>query len=118
MNDNIEKDSASQVLLLDRRNRKKKRVTMKDVSMLYGQRPNVPDLWFLSPYEFVSEWEPILASYPTSLRSMGSAEHHAFLTDAGIEKLKAKKGGEEVELVAGEDYRVKQDGGQKLVRVS
>ena len=107
LNGKIVNEGTSQVLLLDRRNKKRKRVTLKDVSILYGQRPNVPELWFLSPYEFVAEWEPVLASYPTTLGSLEDPRHHATLTETGIVKLHAQARGEEVEMIGGADYVVK-----------
>ena len=110
LNDNRTNDNAAHVFLLDRRNKNKKCVTFKDVGILYGQRPNVPELWFLSPYEFVSEWEPVLASYPTTLRAAQDSEHHALLTDTGVAKLKAQSCGEPVEMIGGVDYEVKAGG--------
>ena len=110
LNDKVERDGSGQVFLVDRRNPRKKQVTIKDVSTLYGQRPQVPDLWFLSPYDFVSEWEPVLVSYPTSLRNMHDSKYHAFLTESGVAKLRAQEHGEEVEMLGGEDYVVKEGG--------
>ena len=110
LNDKKTQDSGKQMFHIDRRNRWKKRITLKDVSVLYGQRPNVPELWFLSPYEFVSEWEPILASYPTTLRAMDFQEHHCDLTEEGIAKLKSAQANVDVDLLPSEDYRVRNGG--------
>ena len=42
----------------DVRNRKKKKVTFKDVAMLYAYRPAHPEIFEMSPYEFVTGMAP------------------------------------------------------------
>lgn len=46
---------------IDARNKRKKKITFRDVAVLYGYQPQLPELWYLSPYEFVTYWEPRLA---------------------------------------------------------
>ena len=78
---------------------------------MYGQRPHDERLWYLSPYEFVSEWEIIFVSYPRTLDEAADPRHHADLTDAGTAKLLSRQKGEKSpELFPGIDYVVK-DGG-------
>ena len=91
---------------VDMRNPRKRKVTLRDVSLLYGQRPKHPDMWHLSPYEFVMYWEPTLANYPISLDDMEEDEFHARLTASGIEKVVANN----IDLKAGLDYEVKEGG--------
>ena len=76
---------------IDARNPRRRKITIRDVATLYGQRPHHPDLWYLSPYEFVMKWEPKLLSYPTSLTRVDSKEHHAQLTEAGRAKLEEQR---------------------------
>ena len=91
------------------RNRKKKKVTIRDVAMLYGQRPHDDPIWYLSPYEFVTYWEPQLLSYPTTLEDAENPAHHAKLTDAGTLKLQeAVRNKCDADLLPGEDYVVKE----------
>ena len=72
---------------IDARNPRRRKITIRDVATLYGQRPRHPDLWYLSPYEFVMKWEPQLLSYPTSLADMTHKKHHVEMTASGIAKL-------------------------------
>ena len=72
---------------IDARNPRKRKVTIRDVATLYGQRPRHPDLWYLSPYEFVMKWEPKLLSYPTSLTELTQQDHHVKMTSSGLAKL-------------------------------
>ena len=90
---------------VDMRNPKRKKVTFRDVATLYGQRPLIPDVWYLSPYEFATYWEPVLLSYPMSERDNESDEFHATLTCEGLAKVRAK--GDKQDLIAGVDYVVK-----------
>ena len=81
------------------------------MAVLYGQRPNDKIIWYLSPYEFESDWEVRFLSYPQSLHDTDNPRHHAELTDAGIAKLHNRQPGEKSpELYPGQDYVVK-DGG-------
>ena len=74
---------------LDARNPLRKKITIRDVGMLYGQRPNHPDTWYLSPYEFVMYWEVKLVDYPMSLNSC--KDYHVDVTSAGNAKLQQCK---------------------------
>ena len=63
---------------VDGRNRQKRRLTFKDVALLYGHRPSShSQIWFLSPYEFVTHWEPVLLSFPTASATPDANMHHA-----------------------------------------
>ena len=78
--------------------------------MLYGQRPRTDAVWHLSPYEFVTYWEPQLLSYPQNLAEASDPRHHATLTASGVEKLKAAaKSREVLDLEPGIDYVVKEN---------
>eukprot|EP00959_Pyramimonas_sp_CCMP1952_P304204 6366762-Pyramimonas_sp.AAC.1 len=81
--------------------------------MLYGLRPNVPDLWHLSPYEFATFWTPVLVSFPTRVGDADHPRHHAVLTQKGMEKVRenCKNPRWEQDLEPGEDYMVKEGGG-------
>ena len=91
---------------VDGRNPRRRKVTIRDVATLYGQRPRHPDVWYLSPYEFVMYWSPELASVPLSLGDENNPEHHVKLSDSGVQKLIEKC----IELLPGKDYHVKEGG--------
>ena len=103
---------------VDMRNKRKKRVTFRDVALLYGHRPcehqgEMSEVWYLSPYEFVMYWEPVLLTYPRTLDDEESKECHAYLTDAGRQKLSTKMqnshgNGDKEDMIPGEDYEVKE----------
>ena len=68
-------------------------------------------LWYLSPYEFVSEWEVKLLSYPQTLEDTINQKHHADLTETGLAKVMNREPRQPPpELYPGIDYTVK-DGG-------
>jgi len=98
---------------IDYRNKRKRKVTFRDVAMLYGHRPKTPEVWALSPYEFTTYWEPMLLSYPQSTADEKNAKHHACLTESGRAKLKicsdARRDRQDLE--PGADYVVKDEGG-------
>ena len=98
---------------VDGRNPRKKKLTFRDVAVFYGQRPKHelhPELWYLSPYEFVTYWEPVLLSYPQSLQDKDNPNHHAALTEEGVAKLRARAVGHDEELEPGTDYKVRSGG--------
>eukprot|EP00959_Pyramimonas_sp_CCMP1952_P107683 2251618-Pyramimonas_sp.AAC.1 len=43
---------------VDMRQKRRRKVTVRDVGMLYGLRPKSSGLWDLSPYEFATYWTP------------------------------------------------------------
>ena len=54
--------------------------------LVYGHRPNKHQyhrVWYLSPYEFITEWDVVLLNYPQTLHGDDSDAYHATLTDAG-----------------------------------
>ena len=69
---------------VDSRNPRKKKVTFRDVAVLYGERPQ--QLQYLSTYEFVTYWEAVLCTYPNREDAQKS-ECHAELTELGKKKL-------------------------------
>ena len=73
--------------------------------MLYGQRPCHDDVWYLSPYDIATYWQPVLVSYPRSLLANEDDRYHATLTSSGLAKVSQKK--TEADLILGEDYVVK-----------
>ena len=93
---------------IDMRNPRKKKVTFRHVATLYGQRPKRDEVWYLSPYEFVTYWEPKLLSYPLRREDSANKCHHAHLTASGKDKLAQKTDADvENELIPGIDYTVK-----------
>eukprot|EP00959_Pyramimonas_sp_CCMP1952_P446654 9352302-Pyramimonas_sp.AAC.1 len=100
------------------RNSKKRKVTIRDVAMLYGLRPKRDGLWHLSPCEFVTYWRPVLVAYPTSVDAQADRDrHHAFLTPEGEQEMKEWGRNQEQaeDFVPGVDYMVKGDAGKDWV---
>ena len=95
---------------VDARNPMKKKVTTKSLDIMYGLRGANPRVFFLSPFEFTRHWEVRLLRYPRSIDEEDEELEglHASLTPAGRKKLGATKKQREVDLIAGEDYIVKQ----------
>jgi len=111
LNDKRRPDKVATFGEIDARNPKRRRITIRDVATLYGQRPRHPEMWCLSPYEFVMYWEPQLASYPLALAGADNAKHHVDLTASGRTKLQARAdSGESNDLQAGVDYIVRAGG--------
>ena len=77
LQDNIIRPNTTKLVDVDARSRMKGEITFRDVAVLYGQRPHDDRLWYLSPYEFVSEWEVKLLSYPRTLGESSDPHHHA-----------------------------------------
>ena len=69
---------------IDARNPRRRKVTFRDVAVLYGQRRN--ELLYMSPHEFVTYWEPKLLKYPTNESAAGQ-EYQATLTELRRQKL-------------------------------
>ena len=70
---------------VDTLGRRHRRNTFRDVAAFYGQRPrDDPRVWYLSPYEFVTEWEVVMLRYPQSLHDRDSDKHHDALTEEGV----------------------------------
>ena len=51
-----------------RAHRRRKKLHFRDVSVLYGERLRDSEVWQLSPYEFVTHWEPKFVFIPTEPR--------------------------------------------------
>eukprot|EP00959_Pyramimonas_sp_CCMP1952_P312682 6545157-Pyramimonas_sp.AAC.1 len=68
---------------VDTRRRSRRKVALRDVAMLRGLRPNLPDLRHLSPREFAAFWMPILPSYPTRAKGAEHPRRRAVLTEVG-----------------------------------
>ena len=100
---------------VDGRNPRRRRVTIREVAMLYGQRPKDPSIWYLSPYEFVTHWEPCLASYPLSFTSHRDGEHRVPMTPLGLARLRGKKAGDVLDLILCKGYEVRPGGEGWLV---
>ena len=73
------------------------------LGILYGHRGTHPNVWTLSPFEFVQWFEVVVATHPTSLRNNDDRLHHCLLTDAGKQKL---RGNSKEELIRGADYEI------------
>ena len=111
LQDNIIRPNSIKLVEIDARSRTKGKITFRDVAVLYGQRPKDKRVWYLSPYEFVSEWDVKLLSYPRTLEETSDPHHHAELTEAGMAKVMNREPGKPPrDLYPGIDYQVK-DGG-------
>ena len=111
LQDKILRPNSTKFVEVDARSRTKGKVTFRDVAVLYGYRPKDNRIWYLSPYEFVSEWDVQLLNYPTTLEESCDLKHHVNLTEIGTAKLENKEPGKKPpELYPGVDYVVK-DGG-------
>ena len=94
---------------VDMRSKRHRKITFRDVATFCGERPRDDRVWYLSPYEFVSEWEVVMLSYPQYLPDAYNPRHHAELTPEGIAKIHAHPG-RHPDLLPGIDYRVKEGG--------
>ena len=112
LQDKILRPNSTKLIEVDARTKGKGKITFRDAAVFYGHRPKDERLWYLSPYEFVSEWEVKLLHYPRTLEETADPYLHADLTEAGMLKLLSQeKGKRPPELQAGIDYEVK-DGGE------
>ena len=112
LQDNILRPNSSKLVEVDARTKGKGKITFRDAAIFYGHRPKDERLWYLSPYEFVSEWDVQLLHYPRTLEELSNPYLHADLTEAGTLKLLSQEQGQRPpELYAGIDYEVK-DGGE------
>ena len=93
---------------IDWRNPCHRKITIRDISKLYGQRPKASEVWHLSPYEFVMYWKVELLSYPRSLDDLHFGDHHVDMTVTGMARLSSKP--PRPELRPGVDYTVRQGG--------
>ena len=59
----IDQVKVLQATSVDRRNPARNTAVFKNVAFLYGHRPQHPDIWFLSAYEFMVYWRIEIASY-------------------------------------------------------
>ena len=97
LSDHVLPDNETVIAEVDTRHRKFRKITLRDTAVLYGQRPRVcldgsiTPVWYLSPYEFVKDWEITMVSYPKNLKNANDARHHVRLTEEGKEKLKTLK---------------------------
>ena len=111
LQDNIIRPNSTKLVEVDARSKRKGKISFRDVAVLYGQRPHDERIWYLSPYEFVSEWEVKLLSYPRTLAEAAALHHHADLTDVGRTKLlNHEPGTKPLEMFPGIDYVVKEGG--------
>ena len=90
LSDQILPDNVSVLAEVDMRHKVHRKITLRDAAVLYGQRPCDPRVWYLSPYEFVKDWEIVMLSYPQTLRDARHPRHHVRLTPEGQAKLEAR----------------------------
>ena len=96
-------DVIYETIEIDRRNAQRPRVVSdKNVGYKYGYRGTHDAVRYLSPYEFVSEWEILRVTYPSQPQvrfstagfneeaNLHESPYHAKLTASGIEKIKGK----------------------------
>ncbi len=94
---------------MDKRLPNKKALTYRDVALLCGHRPMCSDaVLYLSPYEFVTHWEPVLLQFPRSLAEDAAGTCHAALTAEGIVALRKRAAGETIDLQPGVHYLVRE----------
>jgi hypothetical protein len=112
LNDRVLPESSTVMALVDTLHRRFRKITLRDTGVIYGQRPCDPRVWYLSPYEFVKDWEVVMVSYPQTLRDASNPRHHVRLTEEGKAKMEALQAPiDDDGLNAGVDYVVK-DGGK------
>ena len=66
-------------------------IPFREFATLYGERPRDDRVWYLSPYDCISEWEVKMFSYPQSFQDGNHRRHHAEFTEAGRAKLNANQ---------------------------
>lgn len=81
LNDGRISDEKAVVAEVDMRNKRHRKVTFRDVGICYGRRPFDDRVWYLSPYELVSELDVFLLSYPQALTDADHARHHVDVTE-------------------------------------
>ena len=72
---------------VDLRGKRKRKVTLRGVAALHGQRPCHESVWCLSPYEFVTYWQPRQLTYPVTLEDENRDDVHATVTQEGRAKI-------------------------------
>ena len=65
---------------------------LKNVAFLYGHRPQHPDIWFLSAYEFMVYWRIEIASFNRGPEVDADNPGHCLLTACGQQKVYAADG--------------------------
>lgn len=96
LNDKRSPDGYVQFFGVDARNRKRRKVTIRDVAMLYGQRPKHESVW-----------------YPLSIADKDDPKYHASLTGCGVQKLRESAHDElPAALIPGIDYKVREGDGE------
>lgn len=100
---------------VDHRNPLKKKVLTKNIDLMYGHRGNDPRIHHLSPFEFTRHWNVKLLRYPTSMQDVMDPSCHVHVLESGLHKLRAKTASGELDLIAGEDYTVKDGTGEAWI---
>ena len=108
LNDENMSANSTVVAGFDVRNKRHRKFTFRDVGSFCGHRPRDERVWYLSPYEFVTEWQVVLVNYPQSLARMDDDTYQAYLIEEGINVLKTSKH-KHPRLEAGIYYRGKDD---------
>ena len=92
---------------VDWRNPQRRTPIMRNLVFLYGHRPqDCPEIWYLSPYEFMVYWSVRTAEYSRD-PDVDHDEFPAKLTENGIQKIRKQKGDVAPILIGGEDYVLK-----------
>ena len=80
------------------------------MATLYGDRPRDERVWYLFPYELISDWEVEMLSSPQFFKSASNKQHHAKFSEVGREQIKANKIDHHgSDLFPGVDYCVKSE---------
>ena len=82
LNDIYIADRSSVLAEVDMRSEIKRETTFRGAGTLYGEPPCDERLWLVSPYEFVSDRDVVMLSYPQSTKYAHHTRHHAELTPA------------------------------------
>ena len=76
LNDRVKTTSKVCFGTVDCRKGQKRHIRYQDVALMYGHRPKIPEVWYLSPYEFETHWEVCYASFPQSLDDDNPRHQH------------------------------------------
>ena len=78
-----------------------------DIVEVYGHRPRTAAVWWLSPYEFVTNWAVTMARVPTTQREWELEERSSWdvsLTAAGLKLIQKQTDPDKLQLQPGTHY--------------
>jgi hypothetical protein len=95
---------------VNRRDSRCKTPIVRNLVFLYGHRPPLPSIWYLSPCEFMIYCAVELATCSLNPSGKNRETFHTTLTEEGQEKLRQRAKNEVEDLVPGVDYMIKDAG--------